>query len=371
METTFSNVSFHFRYHLYVLVGYSLVVFGMNLLGNKDVYLAGLTLMIGINIVVFYSLNGICNRFFTYSRVRLLAVQLFGLIIAWYVVVYLLIYVWFPGVGIALFHTGREFHIGKYVRNLTSYLEKSLMAVLIYQFAKLNKARQLVLLAEKEKIIEKERQLKEVAERALAAEKEHRGIAQENQRLRFAASSGQLKSHWLHSVTASLREKIGRGLDVTELFDAYLEVLNYYYQHGGPDANLVTLQAELHLVRLMQLLNGAINNNQPALVILPSHPLIARQIPPFLMSTLLENAFKFADQSGVDEPITLAFSSTAKMLAITCRNGVDPAKVLAAPKSGVGLRSIRQQLDYLAPSRHEITIVNEGRMYEIAIVIHY
>mgnify|MGYP001335440998 CR=1 FL=1 len=371
MKIDFAQIIYPVRYHIYTLTAYSLFVIGMNLLGNIHVNLWSLGLMISINIAVFYSLNGICSRFFNYENTIQLAMQLLTLILIWYAVVYALIYEVFPEIGRTFFGTGHEFHLGKYIRNITAYLEKSLLAVIIFQLAKLNKARNLALLAEKEIIIKKERQLNEIIERQLVLEREGVRIARENAQLRFTALSGQLKSHWLHNVTGKLRERISNGQNVTDLFDAYLDVLNYFYRHGGPDTNLVTLQDELHLVRLMKLLNEELNDGRKTLIVNVKEPLIARQLPPFTMTTLLENAFKFSDQSRPEYPILLVIESSPKLLAITCRNRVDISKVAASTKSGIGLHSIQQQLDYLVPGKHEIIITEEDNSFEITINIHY
>ncbi len=372
MEKKYTRVSYPARYHLYVLLGYALLVFGLNIIGNPSVNALGVILLIGINIAVFYSLNAIFDRLFaSVSKRWLLGVQLLALMAIWYAFVYVMIYVLFPDLGSQLFGAGREFHLGKYIRNLTVYLEKSLMAVVIYQYIKLNKARGLALLDEKEKTIVQERQLKEAAQRELVLEREAQRVERENQRLLLAASSSQLKSHWLHAVTATLRKGIRDGINVETLFDGYTAVLNYYYQHGGTAHAQVLLKTELHLARLMQQLNEAVNGGRKTFVIQTGEPLIARQIPPFIITTIVENAFKFADQSDPRQPITLTVHSTPAKLTIACQNQIDPAKVAASPPSGVGLYGVQQQLDYFAPSRHSIAINNENRAYGITITIYF
>ena len=371
MEAFFAKISFPARNHIYVIVAYSIVVFGMNFLGNRQMDLFALAPAVATNIAVFYSLNAVGNNFFTYGKPGRMAVQLVALIVMWYVVVYLFIYELFPTIGQKLFGTDASFHVGKYIRNVTAYLEKSLLAVVIYQLAKVNKARQLALLAEKEKTIAKERQLKVAAENQLVLEREAMRIDRENIQLRFTVQSAQLKSHWLHSVTMKVREKIVSGDDTTQLFDAYQGVLNYYYRHGGPDNVLVTLREECHLIRLMKLLNEELNNGKPTLQVAIKEPLTARQLPPFVIATLLENAFKFGDQSDLSNPILLTVSSLPKRLTISCWNRIDPARATAAPKSGIGLTNIQQQLDYLAPDKNNIAIENDHTAFQITITVDY
>lgn len=371
MDKLYTQVSYPIRNHIYVIVSYSLFVFAMNYLGNKQISVAALAPMVAINIAVFYSLNMVGNNFFAYQRSGWMVIQLLALIVGWYILVYLLIYEFFPGLGQRLFEVRGEFHLGKYIRNVTSYLEKSLLAVVIYQLAKLSTVRHLALLNEKEKTIAKERELKEVAENHLILEREARSIERENMQLRFTVQSAQLKSHWLHRVTVKVRDKIISGGEIISLFDAYQEVLNYYYKHGGPDAKLVTLEDEVHLIKLMKLLNEALNDGRETLTVKYNKQMIARQLPPFLISTLLENAFKFGDQSVDSKPIELTLSSLPNQLSISCFNVIDPARAAAAPKSGVGLTNIQHQLDYFMPGKNNITIENDGVSFKITITIVY
>lgn len=371
MEANCTKITYPIRNHIYMITAYSIVVFGMNLLGNLQVNLLALAMMIGVNVMVFYSLNRAANKFFRYERLGLMVAQLFILIVFWYVAVYLLIYDVFPGIGRKLFNVGSEFHLGKYIRNLTAYLEKSLLAVVVFQLYKLSKARNLALMAEKEKTIAQERQLKEEAEKQLVLQREAMQMERENMKLRFTVQAAQLKSHWLHNVTTKLREELTLSPGVIQLFDAYLDVLRYYYKHGGPDTKLVTLQDECHLVRLIDMLNKMLNDGRSTLKVEISEPLVARQLPPFIISTLLENAFKFADQSDASSPILLTINSLPKVLTISCWNLIDHERARAALKSGVGLYSIQQQLDYFAPGSNTIEILNDGSSFKITISIYY
>lgn len=371
MKTNSTKITYPVRNHIYMITAYSIVVYAMNLLGNAKVNLLALAMVVGINVIVFYSLNQVANKFFRYERLGPMVAQLLVLIIFWYMAVYLLIYEVFPGIGRKLFNVGSEFHLGKYIRNLTAYLEKSLLAVMIFQLYKLSKARHQALLAEKEKTIAQERQLKEEAEKQLVLQREAMRIERENMRLRFTVQAAQLKSHWLHNVTAKLREELLLNPGKIALFDAYLEVLRYYYKHGGADSKLVTLQDECHLVQLIKMLNEMLNDGRPTLKVKINEPLLARQLPPFIISTLLENAFKFADQSDDLNPISLTISSLPKKLSISCWNLIDHGRAAEAPKSGVGLHSIQQQLDYFAPGSNAVDIRNDGSAFKITISIYY
>lgn len=371
MEAKSTKITYPLRNHIYVITAYSIVVFGMNLLGNAKVNLLALAMVVGINVIVFYSLNQVANRFFRYERLGPMVAQLLVLIVFWYVAVYLLIYEIFPEIGRKLFGVGSEFHLGKYIRNLTAYLEKSLLAVVIFQLHKLSKARHRALLAEKEKTIAQERQLKEEAEKQLVLQRETMRIERENMRLRFTVLAAQLKSHWLHNVTSKLREELMLSPGMMQLFDAYLDVLRYYYKHGGPDTTLVTLHDECHLVQLIKMLNEMLNDGRPTLKVEIHEPMVARQLPPFIVSTLLENAFKFANQSDDLNPISLTINSLPKALVISCWNLIDHKRAAEAPKSGVGLPSIQQQLDYFAPGANAMEILNDGVSFKITISIYY
>src|SRR5690606_3069906 len=114
-----------------------------------------------------------------------------------------------------------------------------------------------------------------------------------------------------------------------------------------------------------------INDERPTLKVEIHEPMMARQLPPFIISTLLENAFKFADQSDDLNPISLTINSLPKALVISCWNLIDHKRAAEAPKSGVGLPSIQQQLDYFAPGANAMEILNDGVSFKITISIYY
>jgi LytS/YehU family sensor histidine kinase len=91
-------------------------------------------------------------------------------------------------------------------------------------------------------------------------------------------------------------------------------------------------------------------------------------IIPFVLITLVENAFKHGDLKNMDYPIIVRLKIEGNKLYFTCNN-----KKKTGPKelsTGIGLDNIKKRLDLAYPNNYSFVVKDEAEMYTTELTIH-
>ena len=118
-----------------------------------------------------------------------------------------------------------------------------------------------------------------------------------------------------------------------------------------------------HYVTLMQLRytdKVRIDINLPAEV--PD-----RQIPPLVLVTFIENAFKHGISYQHDSFIEMTVAVEGESLNFTCRNS--KAEVSNEMKGGVGLSNVRKRLNLIYDKNYSLRIRNDAEVYTVELNI--
>ena len=97
-----------------------------------------------------------------------------------------------------------------------------------------------------------------------------------------------------------------------------------------------------------------------------------KQIPPLMLITFIENAFKhgisYQHPSFIDVRVTLSDpSAPASRLSFTCRNS--KADKPNEEKGGVGLKNVKQRLNLLYDNNYTLNIKDETDVYNVELTI--
>ena len=97
-----------------------------------------------------------------------------------------------------------------------------------------------------------------------------------------------------------------------------------------------------------------------------------KQIPPLMLITFIENAFKhgisYQHESFIDVRVTLSDpSASASRLSFTCRNS--KADKPNEEKGGVGLKNVKQRLNLLYDNNYTLNIKDETAVYNVELTI--
>jgi LytS/YehU family sensor histidine kinase len=91
------------------------------------------------------------------------------------------------------------------------------------------------------------------------------------------------------------------------------------------------------------------------------------EIIPFVLITIVENAFKHGDLQRMEHPITIKLSIEHSRLFFYCRN-----KKKSGPKeisTGLGLDNIRNRLDFAYGNNYKLLIKDEADFYTTELTI--
>lgn len=137
------------------------------------------------------------------------------------------------------------------------------------------------------------------------------------------------------------------------------------------NTNLVTLHKEVkHLenyVALHQLQIGSRGESSFSKDIHQFH----FSIPPLILIVFVENAFKHSTASLTDHievEISLQVSATGK-LTFLCRNNYSRQYQPMGSAKGIGLDNVRKRLDLQYPAEHELSIQDDGHIFQVKLTM--
>lgn len=102
-----------------------------------------------------------------------------------------------------------------------------------------------------------------------------------------------------------------------------------------------------------------------------SGDLLNLEIPPMLLLSFVENAFKHGKKKVKSPGISIYLKATDQALEFRLSNYIlDKTDVKSEPK-GIGLENTYRRLDLLFPDRHNLQIHNDGTRYTVNLKILY
>jgi len=294
-----------------------------------------------------------------YALIMVLLTLLYFLGISF--LVWLLVYEVLPRAGVVLYDPTVPFHAHWFIGNMYRNFSPILVAAIAYRMFLAYKEQQQGLLA---------------AEQHLNATlKQKLAIEEENKKLRRALLHGQLGSHLKHNVTNMLRQRLANMPEIQQLMEGMLAMQRYAYTHIDPQSEGILLENEVHYIQQLVSLNRTLYPDVPPVDFSIKGILIARLIPPFILSTILENAIKYGDQRDPRHPIRMTLESGPQALKLWATNKVRASSLNPEQhrvvSSGIGLDNIRRQLDLFCPGNYDFEAGREGNFFKVRLVIHY
>ena len=94
-----------------------------------------------------------------------------------------------------------------------------------------------------------------------------------------------------------------------------------------------------------------------------------RQVPPLVLITFIENAFKHGVSYQHESFIEIKVSVEGERLTFSCRNSKAGKPTVDETKGGVGLVNVRKRLNLLFNSNYTLRILNETNIYTVELNI--
>jgi len=94
------------------------------------------------------------------------------------------------------------------------------------------------------------------------------------------------------------------------------------------------------------------------------------KIPPMLLLTFIENAFKHGSKETISDPIKIELILSDDKLTYTVENTIGES-ISKDKTSGIGLKNLNQRLQLLYPNKHKVILTNNNNHFFAKLIIQY
>ena len=93
-------------------------------------------------------------------------------------------------------------------------------------------------------------------------------------------------------------------------------------------------------------------------------------IPPMLLISFIENAFKHAENKKITNAINIHLDIEKEKLRFECENAYNQNIKIRSEQSGLGNDLIKKRLALLYPEKHALNITNNNGMYKVVLSLY-
>ncbi len=92
-------------------------------------------------------------------------------------------------------------------------------------------------------------------------------------------------------------------------------------------------------------------------------------IPPMLFIPFIENSFKHSKIEDFEQSWIKMSLTTNGKLNFNIKNSIPQAAFTKDKVGGIGLENVKRRLELLYPNQHELEILNDGKVFEVKLVV--
>jgi len=179
----------------------------------------------------------------------------------------------------------------------------------------------------------------------------------------------QINPHFLHNTLNFLYARsLPYSAELSEGILTLSDIMRYALSEGNARDGKAPLKDEIEHVRNVIKINQLRFSNNLNVQFQVHGVVNGATIIPFVLITLVENAFKHGDLKSIDNPIDIQLRIDEKSLCFYCHN-----KKKTGPKeisTGVGLDNIRKRLELAYGSGYQLEIRDEMNFYTTELTIN-
>ena len=184
----------------------------------------------------------------------------------------------------------------------------------------------------------------------------------------FKFLKSQINPHFLHNTLNFLYAKsLPYSPELSEGILTLSDIMRYALNEATGTDDKAPLKDEIEHVRNVIKINQLRFSNNLNVNFEVNGVLNGAQIIPFVLITIVENAFKHGDLQRPEHPIEIKLTVDHDHLYFYCRN-----KKKSGPKeisTGLGLDNIRNRLDFAYGSNYKLQIKDEADFYTTELTI--
>ena len=190
----------------------------------------------------------------------------------------------------------------------------------------------------------------------------------EKSQANFNFLKAQINPHFLHNTLNFLYSKsLPYSQELSEGILTLSDIMRYALSEGNTKDGKAPLKDEIEHVRNVIKINQLRYSNNLKVLFNVEGVVDGATIIPFVLITLVENAFKHGDLKNLEHPIIIRLTISDKQIFFLCRN-----KKKSGPKelsTGIGLQNIRKRLELAYGNNHVFIVKDDADFYTSALTI--
>ncbi|MBE7169677.1 MAG: histidine kinase [Williamsia sp.] len=194
-------------------------------------------------------------------------------------------------------------------------------------------------------------------------------LEMENARANLNFLKAQINPHFLHNTLNFLYVK-ARPLseELSEGIATLSDIMRYALSNANSASGQALLREEIeHLENVIKINRLRFNNNLPLEFKVEGNMDGARIIP-FVLITLVENAFKHGDLQSPEHPVDIKIQTDGQSLHFYCRNKKKIGSSELSTK--LGLSNIQKRLEQAYGRNHSFYVKDGAEFYTTELTIH-
>jgi LytS/YehU family sensor histidine kinase len=191
----------------------------------------------------------------------------------------------------------------------------------------------------------------------------------EKSQANFNFLKAQINPHFLHNTLNFLYAKsLPYSSELSEGILTLSEIMRYALSEGNTKDGKTLLKDEIEHVRNVIKINQLRFSNNLNVQFEVNGVINGATIIPFVLITIVENAFKHGDLKSPEHPIEIRLNVDTNQICFYCRN-----KKKTGPKelsTGLGLDNIKKRLDLAYGRNYTLNVKDEHEFYTTELIIH-
>ncbi|MFT3947193.1 MAG: histidine kinase [Agriterribacter sp.] len=280
---------------------------------------------------------------------------------------YIFFYFLLPIFGFTLYYT-KEF-INFIQSAVLGYVQFFTFALLYFYFSNnVRKERALRLLSEENTLVTQQKITQEL-DNALLREKEMK-MEQEKMEIENAFFQSQINPHFLYNTLNVLfSQALKIAPELATNISNMSEIIRYSLENSAFKVKAVSLQKELDHLQILIDINALRFGKEYFVEYTIEGHVEDQIIPPLVLITAVENAFKYGNIRDSENPLTIKVTLRPGHMHFYCRNKKRQGK-LSFSSHNIGIKNLHYRLDIAFQDRHHIETINEKEFYTFKLVIN-
>ncbi|WP_276482035.1 sensor histidine kinase [Paraflavitalea pollutisoli] len=200
--------------------------------------------------------------------------------------------------------------------------------------------------------------------RALQAEADRAQAVADKAQAELSFLKAQINPHFLFNTLNNIYSLAVTNSEHTAASIMKLSnILRYITDESAMD--LVSLQDEIDCIRDFIALQQLRLGQKTVVSLNVEGPTETLSIPPLVLMTFVENAFKYGISSHHTSTIDITIKVDGRHIYFHCSNALFPRK--QTERTGIGITNTQQRLEHLYPNRHSLNISTENNLFTVVL----